>query len=88
MNFETMNLNFRTLHSGMFAEQEGEVQAGRGQRGGNQRTCESCLLDLLVEIKKENLFSMGGLLSPGSPAAPAWGNSLHRHGELSYSSIW
>jgi len=55
MNFETMNLNFRTLHSGMFAEQEGEVQAGRGQRGGNQRTCESCLLDLLVEIKRESV---------------------------------
>lgn len=65
----------------------GEVQAGRGQRR-NGRTCESCLLNLLVEIKEENLFSMGGLLSPGSPAAPAWGNGLHRHGGLSYSSIW
>lgn len=66
----------------------GEVQAGRGQRRGNRRTCESYVLDLLVEIKEENLFSMGGLLSPGSPVAPAWGKGLNRHGRLSYSSIW
>ena len=39
MNFETMNLNFRTLHSGMFAEQE-----GRGS--GWQRTEERKLEDL------------------------------------------
>lgn len=39
MNFETMNLNFRTLHSGMFAEQE-----GRGS--GWQRTEERKREDL------------------------------------------
>lgn len=27
--------------------------------------CESCLLDLLVEIKEENLFSMGDLRLQG-----------------------
>lgn len=34
MNFETMNLNFRTLHSGAFAEQEGR---GSGWRRTEER---------------------------------------------------
>lgn len=72
MNFETMNLNFRTLHSGAFAEQEGRGSGRRRTEERKRARCESCLLDLLGEIKEWDLFSMGGLLSPRSPAAPAW----------------
>ena len=53
LGLRTLSIIERTL--AWIAEQEGEVQAGRGQRGGNQRTCESCLLDLLVEIKRESV---------------------------------
>ena len=36
MNFETMNLNFRTLHSGMFAEQEGESSLNLAEDRGEE----------------------------------------------------
>lgn len=49
--------------------------------------CESCRLDLWVQIKGQGLFSMGSLLSAECAAAPGE-MALLGHGWLSYSSIW
>lgn len=85
MNFETMTLNFRILHSSALGSKwvgrdlafEAREEAGKS---------ESCLLDLWVQIKGQDLFSMGSLLSAESTAAPGEMAFL-RAGWLSYVSI-
>lgn len=69
MNFETMTLNFSTVHSGSPSSKwvgRGLACEAREEAG----KCESCLLDLWVQIKGQDLFSMGSLLSAESAAAP------------------
>jgi hypothetical protein len=83
MNFETMTLNFRTLHSSAL----GSKWVGRGLAREEAGKCEPCLLDLWVQIKGQDLFSMGSLLSAESTAAPG-GMAILRDGWLSYVSMW
>lgn len=81
-----MTLNFKTLHSGALGSKwVGRALAREAREEAGK--CESCLLDLWVQIKGQDLFSMGNLLSAGSTAAPGEVAFL-RHGWLSYASIW
>lgn len=86
MNFETMTLNFRTLHSGAFAEQEGRGSGSR--RRGNRRDVNHASWIFWLRLKgrvclvwEASCLQGPQLLLPGEMA-------FSRNRWLSCSSIW